>query len=141
MSVSNLHHVLLRVQDVERSRRFYEDVLELTFTEIPVGEETTGIWRGNPKEGSLLATQAGETFVILAPPLEGTSPDDRFSEFRIGIDHLAFGVDDRATLEGLAERLHAAGVGTSGIETDPALGKEFVTFRDPDNVQWEYYSR
>jgi catechol 2,3-dioxygenase-like lactoylglutathione lyase family enzyme len=141
MTVANLHHVLLRVQDVERSRRFYQDVLELQFTEIPVGEETTGIWRGNPKEGSLLATQAGETFVILAPPLEGTPPDDRFSEYRIGVDHLAFGVDDRATLEGLVERLQVAGVETASIETDPALDKAYVTFRDPDNVQWEYYSR
>ena len=134
MSVANLHHVLLRVQDVERSRRFYEDVLELRFGEIPVGEATTGIWRGNPKEGSLLATQAGDTFVILAPPLEGTPADDRASEYRIG-------VDDPATLEQLVERLRIAGVETAGIETDPALGKTYVCFRDPDNVQWEYFSR
>ncbi len=140
MSVANLHHVLLRVQDVERSRSFYEDVLELRFGEIPVGEATTGIWRGNPKEGSLLATQAGDTFVILAPPLEGTPADDRASEYRIGVDHLAFGVDDPAALEGLVERLRAAGVETAGIETDPALDKPYVSFRDPDNVQWEYYS-
>ena len=61
MTVANLHHVSLRVQDPERSRRFYEDVLQLSFMELPVGEETAGIWRGNPKEGTMLATQAGET--------------------------------------------------------------------------------
>jgi catechol 2,3-dioxygenase-like lactoylglutathione lyase family enzyme len=141
MTVENLHHVSLRVHDVERSRRFYQDVLELQFMEIPVGEETTSIWRGNPPEGSLLATQVGGTFVILAPPLEGTPADDRFSEYRIGVDHLAFGVDDRATLEGLVARLQAADVETAGIETDPVLDKEYVAFRDPDNVQLEFYSR
>jgi len=139
MSIVKLHHVMLRVQDPERSRRFYEDVLGLRFIEIPVGEETTGIWRGNPEEGTLLATQAGDTLVVLAPPLEGTPAGDRFDEYRIGVDHLAFGVEDRATIEALVEGLEAAGVETAGIETDPALNKAFVTFRDPDNVQWELY--
>ena len=72
MSVANLHHVSLRVQDPERSRRFYEEVLQLSFMEV--GEETAGIWRGHPKEGTMLATQAGDTFVILVPPLGGTPP-------------------------------------------------------------------
>jgi catechol 2,3-dioxygenase-like lactoylglutathione lyase family enzyme len=141
MTITNLHHVAIRVQDQDRSRRFYEDVLQLQFMELPVGEGVTGIWRGNPKEGTMLATRAGDTFVILSPPLEGTSADDRFSEYRIGVDHLALGVDDRATLEGLVERLATAGVDTAGIEMDPVLGKEYVCFRDPDNVQWEFYSR
>lgn len=141
MKVSSLHHVAIRVQDPDRSRRFYEDVLGLSFMELPVGEATTSIWRGAPKEGALLATQAGDTFVILAPPLEGTPEDDRFSEQRIGVDHLAFGVDDRATLDELAERLRTQGVDTEGVELDPTLNKEYVAFRDPDNVQWEFFSR
>ncbi len=141
MTVSNLHHVSIRVQDMDRSRRFYEDVLGLSFMELPVGEAVTSIWRGFPKQGTMLATQAGETFVILAPPLEGTPEDDRFSEYRIGVDHLAFGVDDRASLDGLVERLREHGVDTAGVETDPVLNKEYVAFRDPDNVQWEFYTR
>ena len=139
MSITKLDHVLLRVQDPERSRRFYEDLLGLRFVEMPVDEATAVIWRGRPKEGTLLATQAGDTLVILGPPLEGTPADDRFSEYRVGVDHLAFGVDDHATLEGLVERLQAAGMDTAGIETD-ALGKDYVSFRDPDNVQWEFYA-
>ncbi len=141
MTVSNLHHVSIRVQDLDRSRRFYEDVLGFAFMELPVGEAVTGIWRGAPKEGTMLATQVGETFVILAPPLEGTPADDRFSERRIGVDHLAFGVDERATLDDLVSHLRAAGVETAGVELDPVLNKEYVCFRDPDNVQWEFYSR
>lgn len=139
MGVISLHHVAIRVQDQERARRFYEDVLSLAFMAIPVSGDFIKEWRGAPSEGELLATQAGSTFVILEPPLEGTPDDDGFSERRIGVDHLAFGVDDRSDLERLVGSLRGAGVHTEGIETDPVLDKEYVCFRDPDNVQWEFY--
>ena len=141
MTVSSLHHVAIRVQDPDRSRAFYERALGLSFLELPVGNELTAIWRGAPSEGTLLATQAGETFVILEPPLEGTPDDERFDERKIGIDHLAFGIDDRATLDELVERLLADGVETAGVEHDGVLDKDYVAFRDPDNVQWEFYMR
>lgn len=139
MNAVGIHHITVRVQDPEASRRWYEEVLGLGFMEIPVDERVTGIWRGGPTSGALYATQAGGTFVILAPPLEGTPEDDRFSEYRIGVDHLAFAVEDRSELDALVERLRAAGVHTEGVEVDPVLNKEYVCFRDPDNVQWEAY--
>jgi catechol 2,3-dioxygenase-like lactoylglutathione lyase family enzyme len=141
MTVTSLHHVAIRVQDPGRSRAFYENILGLSFLELPVGSDMTSAWRGTPSEGTLLATQAGDTFVILEPPLEGTPEDDRFSERRIGIDHLAFGVDDRGSLDDLVERLRAERVETEGVEHDPVLDKNYVAFRDPDNVQWEFYMR
>jgi glyoxylase I family protein len=139
VALNSLHHVTIRVQDPNATRGFYEGVLGLGFMEIPVGPETVGQWRGRPGAGTLLATQVGSTFVIVAPPLEGTTDDDRFSERRIGVDHLAFGVDGRDQLEELTGSLQDAGVSTAGIETDPVLGKEYVCFRDPDNIQWEFY--
>jgi catechol 2,3-dioxygenase-like lactoylglutathione lyase family enzyme len=139
MGVSSLHHVAIRVQDLEASRRFYEDVLGFAFMEIPVSGAFIAGWKGAPTEGKLLATQAGNTFVILEPPLEGTGDDDRFSERRIGVDHLAFGVEAREDLERLEGSLRKANVDTAGIEFDPVLQKEYVAFRDPDNVQWEFY--
>ena len=141
MTVTSLHHVAIRVQDPERSRAFYEKVLGFAFQEIPVGRDMTNLWRGSPSDGTLLATQAGDTFVMLEPPLEGTPADDRFNERRIGIDHLAFGVDDRTTLDELVERLRGEGVATEGVEHDPVLDKDYVAFRDPDNVQWEFYMK
>jgi hypothetical protein len=44
-------------------------------------------------------------------------PDDRFSEFRIGLDHLAFTAPNEAALFVLADKLIAAGVETKGVET------------------------
>lgn len=139
VTVSGLHHVTIRVQDPERARDFYEETLGLPFIEIPVDQAFVHGWKGNPAEGTLLATQIGSTFLILAPPLEGTPDDDRFSERRIGVDHLAFGVDDPAVLEEVAAALEGASVPTAGVEVDPVLGKPYVAFRDPDNVQWEFY--
>jgi catechol 2,3-dioxygenase-like lactoylglutathione lyase family enzyme len=139
IQVNSLHHVAIRVRDQDASRRFYEDVLGFSFMEIPVSGDTVAQWIGAPSDGVMLAMQAGSTFVILSPPLEGTPADDRFSERRIGVDHLAFGVDGRAQLEELAASLEAAEVESAGIEVDAVLGKEYVCFRDPDNVQWEFY--
>ncbi len=139
MTVAGIHHVTMRSQDPEAARRFYREVIGLEFMEIPVSGEVTSIWKGAPVDGVLLAAQVGTTFLVIAPPLEGTADDDRFSEYRIGIDHLAFAMEDRAGLDSLVERLAAAGVETAGVEADPVLGKEYVAFRDPDNVQWEAY--
>jgi glyoxylase I family protein len=125
-NTAGVHHVTIRVNDLEASRRFYEDVL---------GFETAA-----PEEG-LFLFQAGNTVLIFRPPLEGTPAGDRFSEYRVGFDHLAFAVEDRGELERLVQRLRTAGVTTAGIELEPALGlnKEYVCFRDPDNVQLEFF--
>jgi glyoxylase I family protein len=139
MKVAGIHHITLRSRDPDVARRFYQEVVGLEFMEIPVSGEVTSIWKGAPAEGVLLASQAGETFFLIVPPLEGTPGDDRFSEYRIGLDHLALAVEDRAELDSLVGRLATAGVETKGVETDSVLGKEYVAFRDPDNVQWEAY--
>jgi glyoxylase I family protein len=139
MKVAGIHHLTLRSQDPETARRFYEKVVGLEFREVPVSRETTAIWKGGPAQGVLLVTRAGNTSVIIAPPLEGTAADDRFSEDRIGLDHLAFAVEDRAELDSLVGRLRSAGVATQGVETDAVLGNAYVAFRDPDNVQCEAF--
>jgi catechol 2,3-dioxygenase-like lactoylglutathione lyase family enzyme len=139
MRVAGIHHITLRSQDPDVARRFYEEVVGLEFIEIPVSREYTAIWKGAPDQGVLLVTQAGNTSVIILPPLEGTAEDDRFSEYRIGLDHLAFAIEDRAELDSLVERLRSAGVETQGVETDGVLGKPYVAFRDPDNVQCEAF--
>jgi len=124
VDVQGLHHVSLRVTDMDRSADFYRDVL--------------GFDVQTPAEG-LAYFAAGDCLVVLKPPLEGTPEGDRFSEYRIGVDHLAFTLTDRADLEGVVDAVRGAGVETAGVELDPLLNKEYVCFRDPDNVQWEFY--
>ena len=64
--------------------------------------------------------------------------DDRFNEFRIGLDHLSFTAPSEAALQSLAEKLQASSVNTKGVETY-RTGNKYVAFRDPDNVQLEYW--
>jgi glyoxylase I family protein len=74
---------------------------------------------------------------VLVPPVPGTPDGDRFSERRIGLDPPAIGVPVGEVAR-LAEVLTAAGVPNSGVKADP-LGPTMITFRDPDNVQWEFF--
>jgi glyoxylase I family protein len=140
IEVSALHHFLIRVQDPERSRSFYEDTFGFSFIELPVDATFVREWRGHPSGGKLLAAPLGDTFLVLAPPLEGTPEIDRFNERRVGVDHLAFAVPDASALDEVVTVLERAGVWTAGVEHDPVLDKSYVAFRDPDNVQWEFYA-
>ena len=63
----------------------------------------------------------------------------RFSERRIGLDHIAIGVP-AAEVGRLAGVLDAAGVLNSGVKVDP-MGPTMLTFRDPDNIQWELFEQ
>lgn len=124
IQTGGMHHITIRVTDMERSKGFYSDVLGFD-VQSPAPD--------------LAFFQAGPTLIVLRVPLEGTPEGDRFSEYRIGVDHLAFAVEERAELQKLVSALGEAGVDTAGIEVDPVLNKEYVCFRDPDNVQWEFY--
>ena len=85
IEVNGLHHFLIRVQDPDASRAFYEQTFGFSFIELPVDADFVRAWRGHPSEGKLLATPLGDTFLVLAPPLEGTAEDDRFDERRVGV--------------------------------------------------------
>ncbi len=59
----------------------------------------------------------------------------RFDESRTGLDHVSFGVTDRASLERWEERLKEFAVEHSPI-TETPFGSVLV-FRDPDHIQLE----
>jgi glyoxylase I family protein len=122
---TGFHHITLRVTDLARARAFYEGVLG-----FPVDQDFPG--------RKLRVRPPGTTTrLVLVPPLPGTPDGDRFSERRIGLDHLAIGVGDRAELDRMAQALRAAGV-PAELNHDP-LGNTILHFRDPDNIQWELF--
>ena len=65
-------------------------------------------------------------------------PAETFSEFRIGLDHLAFGCASRADLEKWAGRLDELGIEHGGIK-DAAYGSG-LSFRDPDGIALEFFA-
>jgi len=123
------HHVALRVTDLDRSRAFYSAlpgfVLDQDFPDLEKLRFRIGDSR---------------TRLVLCAPLPGTPAGDRFSERRIGLDHIAVGVGGgRRSLEELERALCAIGAPTDGVTLDRAGVLSLITFRDPDNIQWELF--
>jgi catechol-2,3-dioxygenase len=65
---------------------------------------------------------------------------ERFDETRVGLDHLAFAVADRAQLDAWVARLAAAEVVHSPVAPANSISSAAVlVFRDPDNIQLEFF--
>jgi catechol 2,3-dioxygenase-like lactoylglutathione lyase family enzyme len=126
MDTSGLNHIILTVSNAERSRSFYHDLLGF---ETVVLEDGPG--------GGFMFTSGGVMVFFYASrhPIEG----DRFNEFRIGLDHLSFTIPNREELDQLAGKLIQSGVDTKGVEQFAPTGNWYVAFRDPDNIQLEYW--
>jgi hypothetical protein len=63
---------------------------------------------------------------------------DGFDERVVGLDHFAFRVRDRPTLEEWEKHLDQLGVDHSGIQEEN--GGPLITLRDPDNIQVELWA-
>lgn len=67
-----------------------------------------------------------------------TAPSDQpFREHNIGLDHVGFGVADRAELERWEARLNELGIAHGGI-VDAHYGSG-LSFRDPDGITLEFF--
>lgn len=121
MQTPGLNHIIMTISDVARSRSFYGDLLGFELRDVADG---------------FCFTVGGVTIFLF--PSRHPLPNDRFDEFRIGLDHLAFAAPSIEELHALAGRLMAAGVETKGVETY-FTGNLYVAFRDPDHIQLEYW--
>jgi len=124
-TITGAHHVALTVTDVERSLRWYQDLLGLQV--VMQGDDDTVRFR-------VLAHPSGWIMGLRQyVGKEGAA----FDEFRTGLDHLAFTVSSRDDLEACAAELAERGVEFSPIAETP-IGTVIV-FRDPDNIQLEFW--
>jgi len=108
-----LHHASFPVTDLERSMRFYGEVLGLKQISRP-SLPFPGAWYG-----------AGGCEVHLIVPFEGTDVGAAPSQLNPFAVHTAFAIDDYAAA---LEQLRAAGVEV--LETSPEIGQMWV--QDPD---------
>ena len=121
-------HVALTVRDLAVSIPWYEALLG---AEPVLDEDTdpnmhhTVYLLGN---GMLLGLHQHDT----------PAPAERFSEFRVGLDHVAFGCADRAELEKWASRLEELGIDHGGVK-DAHYGSG-LSFRDPDGIALEFFA-
>ncbi len=66
---------------------------------------------------------------------------EQFSEFRTGLDHLEFVVARREDLDEWALKLDELGVEHSGVRSSTTARNAMLTFRDPNNIQLEFFWR
>jgi catechol-2,3-dioxygenase len=119
-------HVAVTVSDLGRSREWYQQLIGTD----PVLDENAGsfhhaVWLIG---GTLLGIHEH-------PKLDSS---EAFSELRPGLDHLAFGVENRAGLEKWETRLNELGIKHGGI-VDAPYGSG-LSFRDPDNIALEFFA-
>jgi glyoxylase I family protein len=128
-------HVRLTVTDIGRSRAFYEQVFGMpVVVEMPQDADEATRERLSFLFGGVIY-RVGAALFGLRP---GAPAGDRFDENRVGLDHLAFGVDGVADLENIARSLDELGVPHAGVK-DIGLG-HILEFRDPDNIALEFFA-
>lgn len=133
INTSAYAHVRLTVTDIDRSRKFYDEVFGL-----PIAFEMPP----NPDEATKqqLAFLYGGVIYQLGQSLLGLRPvgDDTFGEDRTGLDHVSFAVADRAALDDAAAQLDRLGIAHEGVK-DIGAGL-ILEFRDPDNIALELFA-
>jgi glyoxylase I family protein len=124
ISTTGVHHIRLIVTDPIRARDFYTRFLNFTVAaELPPGFVLTN----------------GNILLGITPPWDASQalPNDRFTPNRVGLDHLSFGVANRAELHKAAALFEEHGVEHGEVRDLPAFGITILSFSDPDGIQLE----
>ena len=94
----SVNHLTIRVQDLDRTAEFFERVFG---------------WDVDSSLSDRRRVQIGNTRLVFKEVLPETPKGDRFSEFRVGVDHILLGVEGLDELAPIADRLRRAGFATS----------------------------
>jgi glyoxylase I family protein len=130
--LAGLHHFGISVADVERSIRFYCDVLgaDLLLAETPEGEDQRRF------SGRAAILSLGGQVLDLCE--HSSNAGERFDPARTGLDHFALEAQSLDGLRAWASWLDASGVARSEIrKVSGDLGASF-DFVDPDGIQIEF---
>ncbi|MDH3245904.1 MAG: VOC family protein [Saprospiraceae bacterium] len=118
-----VHHLALRSTNYERAKDFYSNKLGFDIV---------------MEKPNLFIFFAGATAIAVRGP-EPKTGSDPFNPFSAGMDHVALGCEDRSELERVAQALDDHSIENTGIKLDETLGKDYVAFKDPDRISWEFY--
>jgi catechol 2,3-dioxygenase-like lactoylglutathione lyase family enzyme len=123
-----LNHVAVTVRDLSVSTRWYTTLLGAE----PIADEDSG----DGFHHAVWALPNGTLFGVHVHTQPATV--EQFSEFNVGLDHIAFGCESREELEKWAARLTELGIEHSEI-VDRPYGSG-LSFRDPDGIPLEFFS-
>ena len=126
-AAGGVHHLIVNVTDLERSRRFYGWLMpKLGYPGVTHEDGVSG-WFGDA--GSFWVKQAAARFA-----------GETFSRERVGLCEIAFAAPTRAAVDTLGAELAAAGVHVLDPPREYAYvpGYYAVFFAAPDGVKLEY---
>jgi len=128
MQLKGIGHVLLRVLDLQRSRRFYSEVLGFRVLEE------------DPEHGGTFMALEGQSHAIDLFPVTDAEAAARQTPGVRGLGHIAFRVESEAALKDAYGTLRAHGVEIA--RTIDHVSQKSVYFHDPDGNTLEiYYER
>ena len=124
LQIRGAHHIVLTVSDPNRSAEFYKKILGVKAS------------RENPQVRWI---SCGSSLLCIQRSPKPVFENDRFDENRLGLDHVGFAVESHQQLNDLMAVLKELVIHTAGIEFDQDGQSDYVCFRDPDNIQVEFY--
>ena len=124
INTPGIHHIALRSSNFERTKEFYQKLLG-----FPLVLDTH----------DLIGFMMASVFVGFKPAAPKTNDGNVFTPFNVGLDHIAMACENEEELKRVAKALADAGVENTGVKVDPTLNKNYVAFKDPDRIQWEFY--
>lgn len=125
---TSVSHLDLSVSDAERSARWYCDVLGLR-----------RLRRADLDNRIMIVLRHDDSGLIIGLNQHKEPVGDRFDEHRPGLDHVGFAVTERRELDVWQARLAELGVEHSPVRDSPSGSGTALVFRDPDNIQLEFW--
>ncbi|TWF81089.1 glyoxalase/bleomycin resistance protein/dioxygenase superfamily protein [Pseudonocardia hierapolitana] len=123
-----LTHIAVTVRELNVSVPWYEAL----FDARPVIDEDT-----DPDMHHTVFVLGNGTLLGLHQH-QGRGAAARFSEFQVGLDHVAFGCATRGELEKWSRKLDELGI-EHGVIKDAPYGSG-LAFRDPDGIALEFFA-
>lgn len=122
-----MHHIAIIASDIERSKRFYVEVLgcRIIAEEFRAARNSWKVDLAIPNCDTCI-----ELFTFPEAPPRPNTPEAQ------GLRHLAFRVRD---INVAVAHIQSFGVAVEPVRTDVATGKRFTFFKDPDGLPLEMY--
>ena len=128
LQFTGISHLDLSVTDAEKSSAWYCEVLGLRRARRADLDNRIMIVHVHEASGLIIGLIQHHKMV-----------GDRFDERHPGMDHVGFRVSDREQLIEWEARLTELNVEHSAVQDSPTGSGSALVFRDPDNIQLEFW--
>lgn len=118
-------HIVLTVGNIIRTTEFYSKIL------------------GDPdyKDKSSIMYHIGLSKLFFTLPDNTLLTNDKFDANRIGLEHIAIGIQTLDDLMEIGKTLERYSIKNSGIHIDKHSSMEKIWLDDPDGIRLEFYIR